>query len=58
MTLLLSIGERQMYDYLYDLTSDGDIFYDCLSEFTSERDAESTSHCLNNCLDLTGCLKY
>ncbi len=40
MTLLVSTGERQMYDYLYELTSEEDIFYDCLSEFTSDRDTE------------------
>ncbi len=51
MTLLLSIGERQMYDYLYELTSEEDIFYDCLSEFTSDRDTESNSHSLDYCLD-------
>ncbi len=51
MTLLVSIGERQMYDYLYELTSEEDIFYDCLSEFTSDRDTESNSHSLDYCLD-------
>ncbi len=51
MTLLVSIGERQMYDYLYELTSEEDIFYDCLSEFTSDRDIESNSHSLDHCLD-------
>ncbi len=47
MTLLVSIGERQMYDYLYE----EDIFYDCLSEFTSDRDTESNNHSLDHCLD-------
>ncbi len=51
MTLLLSIGERQMYDYLYELTSEEEIFYDCLSEFTSDRDTESNNHSLDHCLD-------
>ncbi len=51
MTLLVSIGERQMYDYLYELTSEEEIFYDCLSEFTSDRDIESNSHSLDHCLD-------
>ncbi len=51
MTLLVSIGERQMYDYLYELTSEEDIFYDCLSEFTSDRDTESNNHSLDYCLD-------
>ncbi len=51
MTLLVSIGERQMYDYLYELTSEEDIFYDCLSEFTGDRDTESNSHSLDYCLD-------
>ncbi len=51
MTLLVSIGERQMYDYLYELTSEEDIFYDCLSEFTSDRDTESNNHSLDHCLD-------
>ncbi len=40
-----------MYDYLYELTSEEDIFYDCLSEFTSDRDTESNSHSLDHCLD-------
>ncbi len=54
MTLLVSIGERQMYDYLYELTSEEDIFYDCLSELTSDKDTESNSHFLDYCLDKEG----
>ncbi len=37
MTLLYSMGERQMYNYLSELTSnmDKEIWYDCLSEFST-----------------------
>ncbi len=48
MTLLVDIGESQMYEYLYELTSEEDIFYDCLSEFTSDRDTE---YYLDYCMD-------